>query len=77
MKRFYTLLIALLCVASLSAQNIAVLDFSAGTGVNDYEVKGISEIFNTYFSPKRYTLVERTLIDNVTKEQNFQDGNLT
>ncbi len=77
MKRFYTLLIALLCVASLSAQNIAVLDFSAGTGVNDYEVKGISEIFNTYFSPKRYTLVERTLIDNVTKEQNFQDGDLT
>lgn len=59
------------------SQRIAVLDFNAGAGVTQADVDGISAIFNTYFSPKGYTLVERTQIDRVIDEQNFQRGKIT
>ena len=77
MKRLFILICALFVVANLSAQRIAVLDFNAGAGVSQADVDGISAIFNTYFSPKGYTLVERTRIDRVIDEQNFQRGQLT
>ncbi len=77
MKKLLSLLLMLFCVATLSAQNIAVLNFGAGTGVSQYDVDGISEIFNTHFSPKGYTLVERTLINKVSEEQNFQGSQFT
>ena len=70
-------LVILIMGTTVSAQRIAVLDFNAGTGVSQADVDGISAIFNTYFSPKGYTLVERTQIDRVIYEQRFQRGNLT
>ena len=70
-------LVILIIGTTVSAQRIAVLDFNAGTGVSQADVDGISAIFNTYFSPKGYTLVERTSIDRVIDEQNFQRGKMT
>lgn len=70
-------LVILIMGTTVSAQRIAVLDFNAGTSVSQAQVDGISAIFNTYFSPKGYTLVERTQIDRVIYEQRFQRGNLT
>lgn len=70
-------LVILIMGTTVSAQRIAVLDFNAGTSVSQEQVDGISAIFNTYFSPKGYTLVERTQIDRVIYEQRFQRGNLT
>ena len=77
MKKIISFLIVLMMGTSVSAQRIAVLDFNAGTGVSLADVDGISAIFNTYFSPKGYTLVERTSIDRVIDEQNFQRGKMT
>ena len=77
MKKLSIFICALFAVASVSAQRIAVLDFNAGVGVSQADVDGISAIFNTYFSPSGYTLVERTQIDRVVEEQNFQRGKLT
>ncbi|MBE6176000.1 MAG: DUF1566 domain-containing protein [Rikenellaceae bacterium] len=77
MKKIISFLIVLMMGTSVSAQRIAVLDFNAGTGVSQADVDGISAIFNTYFSPKGYTLVERTSIDRVIDEQNFQRGKMT
>ena len=77
MKKLFILTCALFTMTSLSAQRIAVLEFSAGTGVSQADVDGISAIFCTYFSPNGYTLVERTQIDKVIDEQNFQRGKLT
>lgn len=77
MKKLSILICALFAVATVSAQRIAVLDFNAGVGVSLADVDGISAIFNTYFSPSGYTLVERTQIDRVVDEQNFQRGKLT
>ena len=77
MKKLSVLICALFAVATVSAQRVAVLDFNAGVGVSQADVDGISAIFNTYFSPKGYTLVERTQIDRVIDEQNFQRGKLT
>jgi len=59
------------------AQRIAVLEFSAGTGVSLGDVDGLSSIFITYFNPEGYTLVERSQIDKVIEEQNFQKSSLT
>lgn len=59
------------------AQRVAVLEFNAGTGISQADVEGISAIFNTYFTPAGYTLVERTQIDRVIDEQNFQRGSIT
>lgn len=72
------LTLAILIIGTtVSAQRIAVLDFNAGAGVSQADVDGISAIFNTYFSPKGYTLVERTQIDRVIDEQRFQRESLT
>lgn len=77
MKKLSIFICALFAVVTVSAQRVAVLDFNAGVGVSQADVDGISAIFNTYFSPKGYTLVERTQIDRVIDEQNFQRGKLT
>lgn len=77
MKKLSILICALFAVVTVSAQRIAVLDFNANVGVSQSDVDGISAIFNTYFSPSGYTLVERTQIDRVIDEQNFQRGKLT
>ena len=63
MKRFLTLICALFVVANLSAQRVAVLEFSAGSGISQTEVDGVASIFNTYFAPNGYTLVDRIDID--------------
>lgn len=77
MKKIILMFVALMMMITVSAQRVAVLDFNAGTGVSQADVDGISSIFNTYFSPKGYTLVERTSIDRVIDEQNFQRGKMT
>lgn len=77
MKKLSIFICTLLAVATVSAQRVVVLDFNAGVGVSQADVDGISAIFNTYFSPSGYTLVERTQIDRVIDEQNFQRGKLT
>ena len=77
MKRTLFVLIMMLCCIGVNAQRVAVLDFNAGVGVSQGDVDGISAIFNTYFSPRGYTLVERTQIDKAIDEQNFQRGKFT
>ena len=77
MKRTLMILVMLLLCVTGNSQRIAVLDFNAGVGVSQADVDGISAIFNTYFSPRGYTLVERTQIDKAIDEQNFQRGKFT
>lgn len=67
------LMLPLLC----AAQRIAVLEFKPGVGVSINDVDGLSSIFVTYFHPRDYTLVERSQIDRVIDEQNFQRTSLT
>ena len=77
MKKILFVLIMMLCCIGINAQRIAVLEFNAGVGVSQADVDGISAIFNTYFSPKGYTLVERIRIDRAIDEQNFQRSCIT
>ena len=77
MKKTLFVLIMMLCCIGVNAQRVAVLDFNAGVGVSQADVDGISAIFNTYFSPIGYTLVERTQINKAIDEQNFQRGSFT
>ncbi|MBE6346346.1 MAG: DUF1566 domain-containing protein [Lentimicrobiaceae bacterium] len=77
MKRTLMILVMLLLCVTGNSQRIAVLDFNAGVGVSQADVDGLSAIFNTYFSPRGYTLVERTQIDKAIDEQNFQRGKFT
>lgn len=63
---------------SVSAQpRIAVLNFNAGVHVSQSEVDGLSAIFNTYFEPAGYTVVERTRVSRILEEQNIQGSRLT
>ena len=63
---------ALIFATNLSAQRIAVLEFDAGAGVSRSDIDGISEIFNTYFRPEGYSVIDRTKVNNVIGEWNFQ-----
>ena len=76
-KHFFILIMLFAFNVSAFSQRIAVLEFNAGAGISQADVDGISAIFNTYFSPKGYTLVERTQINRVIDEQNFQRGKIT
>ena len=73
---FVTMSFILICSIS-HGQRIAVVDFNAGAGISQADIEGLSAIFNTYFSPKGYTLVERTQIDRIIDEQGFQRGRFT
>ena len=78
MKKLFLLLSAVFALSTTTfAQRIAVVDFNAGVGISQQDVDGIAAIFNTYFSPSGYTLVERTTIDRVIDEQQFQRGKIT
>lgn len=80
MKRILTLLCALLLVTSLSAQRsqrIAVFEFEAGANISQEMVTGISSIFTTYFTPNGWSCVDRTEIDQIVSEQNFQQSKIT
>lgn len=80
MKRILTLLCALLLVTSLSAQRsqrIAVFEFEPGANISQEMVTGISSIFTTYFTPNGWSCVDRTEIDQIVSEQNFQQSKIT
>lgn len=80
MKRLLTLLCALLLVTSLSAQrsqHIAVFEFVPGANISQEMVTGISSIFTTYFTPNGWSCVDRTEIDQIVSEQNFQQSKIT
>lgn len=78
MKKLLILVCALFALSATSfAQRIAVVEFNAGVGISQQDVDGISAIFGTYFSPRGYTIVERTTIDRVIDEQQFQRGKIT
>ena len=72
MKKFLFLICALIFATNLSAQRIAVLEFDAGAGVSRSDIDGISEIFNTYFRPEGYSVIDRTKVNNVIGEWDFQ-----
>ena len=71
------LIVMLVLTSSAFAQKIAVLNFNAGVGINQNDVDGISSIFNTYFSPKGAEIIERTRVDRLLQEQEFQKSNFT
>lgn len=84
MKRIFilTVFLSLLGLGQIAAQEkyarIAVLDFSAGTGISQAEIDGLSSIFNSYFSPNaEYSIVERTRVIRILEEQNIQVAKLT
>lgn len=82
MKKLYLITFLLMAFAmAATAQNkkmkIAVMDFKAGVGVNADEVEGLSDmLINTLFETKKFSIVERTQLYEVLKEQNLQ-GELT
>ena len=70
--------VAVFTILSAAAQpRIAVLDFSAGVNVNQSDVDGLSAIFNTYFEPQGYTIVERTRVNRILEEHKIQSGKIT
>ena len=68
---------AMVASAQDKKMKIAVMDFKAGVGVNADEVEGLSDmLINTLFETKKFSIVERSQLYEVLKEQNLQ-GELT
>ena len=68
---FFTIAMTL-CIGVAAQPRIAVLDFSAGVNVSQSDVDGLSAIFNTYFDPAGYTVVERTRVNRILDEHKIQ-----
>ena len=77
MKKLFSLCLICLLAVSAMAQRAAVMEFKAGAGISQADVDGLSGIFITYFRPAGYTMIERTQIDRVIDEQQFQRSSLT
>ncbi len=83
MKKVSLIIMLLLVFAmAATAQNkkmkIAVMDFRAGVGVNANEVEGLSDmLINTLYESGKFSIVERSQINQVLKEQKFQASELT
>ncbi|MBR4774370.1 MAG: hypothetical protein IK010_08080 [Bacteroidales bacterium] len=74
---FAALVATLLCTNIFAQPRIAVLEFNAGVGILQSDVNGLSAMFNTYFSPEGYIVVERTRVSRVLEEQNIQVAAMT
>ena len=77
MKKVFSLCLICLLAVSAIAQRAAVMEFKAGVGISQADVDGLSGIFTTYFRPAGYTMIERTQIDRIIDEQQFQRSSLT
>ena len=83
MKKVSLIIMLLIAFAmAATAQNkkmkIAVMDFKAGVGVNASEVEGLSDmLINTMYESGKFSIVERSQIDQVLKEWKFQASELT
>lgn len=77
MKKLFSLCMICLLAVSAMAQRAAVMEFKAGVGISQADVDGLSGIFTTYFRPSGYTMIERTQIDRIIDEQQFQRSSLT
>lgn len=77
MKKLFSLCMICLLAVSAIAQRAAVMEFKAGVGISQVDVDGLSGIFTTYFRPAGYTMIERTQIDRIIDEQQFQRSSLT
>ena len=83
MKKHILLILMLVALSmTATAQNkkmkIAVMDFKAGVGVNASEVGGLSDmLINTMYESGKFNIVERSQIEQVLKEWEFQASELT
>ena len=83
MKKISLIIMLLLAFTmTATAQNkkmkIAVMDFKAGVGVNANEGEGLSDmLINTLYESGKFSIVERSQINQVLKEQKFQASELT
>lgn len=70
--------LAMTATAQNKKMKIAVMDFKAGVGVNANEVEGLSDmLINTMYESGKFSIVERSQINQVLKEQKFQASELT
>ena len=81
-KHLFFVLMLMALSLTATAQNkkmkIAVMDFKAGVGVNANEVEGLSDmLINTLYESGKFSIVERSQINQVLKEQKFQASELT
>lgn len=79
MKKVIFTLIVLCYFTTLNAQTkIAVLDFIPGSGLNKTEVTGLSDmLIDALFKSNQFTIVERTQLYKILREQGFQTSDLS
>jgi len=83
MKKWTLFLLTMfLALGSLNAQNkkmkIAVMDFKTGVGVDTQEVQGLSDmLINTLYESGKFSIIERSQLNHVLDEWDFQASELT
>lgn len=81
MKRIIISLILAITALTSFAQSrlkIAVMDFTPGVGVTTSNVSGLADMLvNSLYDTQKFTIVERYQLNQVLREQNFQQNNLS
>lgn len=81
MKRFIIFIVLTITALTSFAQTrlkIAVMDFTPGTGVTAANVSGLVDMLvNSLYDTQKFTIVERYQLNQVLREQNFQQNNLS
>lgn len=82
MKKAMLFLALLLMIGQISAQNkkvkVAVMDFKNGVGVEKKEAMGLSDILiNSLYETGKFSIIERSQLDKVFKELDFQASELS
>ena len=81
MKKLFLFILSFVFSLSLYSQEkpkLAVVDFMPGIGVCESQVNGLSDmLINALFDLGKFSIIERTQIEQVLKEQGFQKSSLS
>ena len=80
-NKVYLIVVLLLAVCNAHAQNrlrIAILDLNAGVNRTQSQVNGLADMLSVeLFNSGRFSIVERTQVEKVFREQDFQISGMT
>ena len=82
-QSFLSLLLLIVLVLNTAAQTtnklkIAILDLKAGINRNQTQIDGLADMLSVeLFNSGYFSLIERTQVDKVIREQMFQKSNLS
>ena len=77
MKKFYSFIFFLIITFNVIAENIAIVNFSAGEGVSTADVYAINRIFTSKLQTSTNNIDTKIIVDSTLNNLQIQQGDLT